>query len=224
MYDITTLAEDIEIAVITTPEEYEKMGQYLVDCKVMDKEVHKEHDTGIDLANKTHKHLTAMRKLKLDLIGKLETAIKSKRLVYKTAQDKIAEEKQRKLEEAEAKRVADEKAVILAAAEAAETPEEKEALEDQADEVVERVVVAPVVVAEKTKVASGGSTRWVKDIEVVIQDEKEVCRAVCEGSVPISVVEIKVSKLKAYAKAVELAPGKYRGFTVSKKDREIMRS
>jgi CO dehydrogenase/acetyl-CoA synthase beta subunit len=168
--------------------------------------------------------LTGKKKAKIDLIVSLESAIKEKRLVYKQAQDKIKEEEQLVLDEAEAERVKEEQARLLEEAEKAETPEEREALEEKADEVVEKVVTAPTVVNDKQKVASGGSTTWIKDIEVVITDAKQVCKSVASGAIPITVVEIKPTKLKAWAKLTLVPEGKYKGFNIINKDRERVRS
>ena len=152
----------------------------------------------------------------------LEEAAKyigSVRAAWKDEQDRITREENLRLQRLEIARVEKEQQVLLEKAVNAKTPEKAEALLEKAELVYEKPVCVVPVVQKTTKIESGGSITWIKDIEVTVNSTRLLCNAIGEGTAPITIVEFK--NLKAWVKANGITD--FQGLTITEIQRESKR-
>jgi hypothetical protein len=180
----------------------------------------------IKRAHELHKSLTSQ-------LAQFDKPLEAKQLKLKGANNKyltdqetkrreaqrIADEAAAKLEaeaqakrDAEAKKLADEAAALAAAGkteEAALKSEEAESVQAEPIMVVPQTVESAV---EKTTRFDSGTVSGKKDIEVEVTDLKELLKAIINGEIPETVIEVQTAKLKAWAKMYKVSTGK--GLTV----------
>lgn len=223
-HEVKNYVDEVEFLVIIGPETFEEAASALVCLKKLSKKITTYFAPLKDAANKAHKAITTREKEELAPIASAESVIRGKRAEYKTAQDKIAEKEQRKLEEEERKRAADEQEKTLNEAAEAETPEQQEELLTKAEETVARPVFTPMAIEKTSKVATGGSTTWVNDISVEVQDIKLICVGIRSGLIPESVIQIQQGKLKTWVKTMNIRPGSVPGLFIKETQREVVRA
>jgi len=133
-------------------------------------------------------------------VEEAEGKISHLRREYKLEQDRIERLKQERLElEAREKAEKERQRLLDKAAEMEKlNPKKAEMLFEKAEAVIEKPVFVQKAVEKTTKMESGGSITWIKDIEVTVIDAKAVCSAIADGLIPVSCVEFK--NLKAVAK------------------------
>lgn len=157
-------------------------------------------------------------------IEEAESKISSARVTWKVEQDRIARIEQERLERLASEKAEKERQILLDKAAEMEklNPKKAEALLEKAEAVVTSPVFVEKAVEKTTKMESGGSITWIKDIEVTVTDIKQACLAVYNGYVPVSCVEFK--GLKAWAKMAGHGAGDYCGIRITETQRESKRT
>jgi len=180
---------------ITDQETYNTAASFLGDIVGLRKEIQAHHKPIKDAAHKAHKAAVAAEKKLLDPIAQAEQIIKTAIGNWDREQERLQQEKQRQLEEAQHK--ADEEARLALAQEA----EENGATEETVDEILTTPVVRPAIVAKPVYAkATGVSTQKRWKAEVV--DIKALCRAVANGQASTELVQPNMVALNGMARAM----------------------
>jgi hypothetical protein len=223
-HEISLYIQAVECINVHDAETFEQSADALVELKRRQKTIKDFFKPLKEATHKAHKEVTTREKETLAGIEHAESLIRGKRTDYKAEQDKIAAEEQRLLEEKERKRVAEEQEKTLEEAAEAETPEQQEELLEKAEETVAQPVFAQKTIEKTAKVASGGSTTWVKDIAIEIKDIKLLCAGISSGAIPESVVQFSPGKLKTWVKTMNIRPGSVPGLFIKETQREVVRA
>ena len=223
-HEVSRYIQTVDSINVHDADTFEQSANALVELKRRQKIIKEFFKPLKEATHKAHKEGTTREKESLSIVEHAESMIRGKRAEYKAEQDKIAEEEQRLLEEKERQRVADEQEKTLQEAAEAETPEQQEALLEKAEETVVQPVFAPKAIEKTSKVENGGSTTWVKDINVEVQSVKFLCAGIASGEVPESVVQFSPGKLKTWVKYMDIRPGSVPGLFIKETQREIVRS
>jgi hypothetical protein len=153
----------------------------------------------VDKAHQAHKALTKRRSDALKPIDEADSVVRSLTGAYVAKEKEKQRKKQEILDKKAEEQAAKKEAKLREKAEREEDPEKKAELEEKAENVyVEPKIATPTV--EKTSRVGGGSVSFVTDIEVTVENIKQICKGVGEGIIPENVIEIKESKLKQWAK------------------------
>ncbi len=223
MNEIQAISQTVIDLQIQDEESFSVMGTYLTSCVRYRKEVTAYHEESIEAAHKTHKILTGKRKEELDFIGTIEALIRSKRSAYKAEQDRIVREAQEKAEAEEHKKADEERERLLEKAANTEDTETQEALVEKAEQVVAAPVFTPKTIQKTTAMTGGGSSTFVEDIEIVVDNPQLILKTIVDGGLPLNIIEIKESRLKSWVKMHGIKQGQQYGFTVRKTQRERLR-
>lgn len=135
---------------------------------------------------------------------------------YLDEQERIRREAQRKAEEAARLFAEKEKQRLM---ELAIKAEEKgkalkaEALLEKAEAVYQEPVVVPSAVEKTTRFETGSMTRKT-ELQVTVQDEYLLVKAISEKLVPITVIEFKTNTLKTWVKTAGIKNGQIPGLLV----------
>jgi hypothetical protein len=197
-----TLLEQAKTLAIKTPEDYQRVGEFVLVTTAMIKKIKEYFKPLKTAADRAHAAICDREKQELSIPVQADTMGRIMLRGYQEEQDRIRIEAQRKAELAaqEVARKEQERLLEKAAkADAQGKTDKAEALMEQAENVyVEPVVVAPTV--EKTVQLNGGSVTIKKDLEIKVIDLQELCRAIGQGSVPTTVIAALEGKLKAWFK------------------------
>ena len=184
----------------------------------------------VEQAHASHKALTSRRGEQIKPLEEKQAELKKSVSKYMTDQEnarreaqRIADEAAAKLEaeakakrEAEAKKLEQEAAALAKAGKAEEADAKRELAEVVREEPV--MVVAQVVESvDKTTRFDGGTVSGQADIEIEVTDIKALLQAIVNGEIPQTVIEVKSSELKKWAKMFKATSGK--GLTI----REIVK-
>jgi transposase len=209
---------------IVDVESFNDSARFLVNLASLRKKVVGYFGPMKKKAQEAHKAITSQEKQELAPIMAAEGAVKTMRVDWKVKQDKIAEQMRQRAEKAERERIAKEKEKLLRKAGKTKDPFLKEELIEKAEYLVEKPVIIPSEIEKTSKVAGGGTITWVKDVEVKVTDPKVVCRLIANGNIPLTVVEFKPTKLKAWVKSMDVKQGEYGGITIREIERESTRT
>lgn len=220
MLDMTDKAKEL---VIKNQESFDITGQVLIDLASMKKKIVAYHKETKDSTKKAKD--VAYQKEKDDLapITSADVYVRRIRIDYNALQEKKRAKEQERLDGVARRRAGKEKEKLLAKAEKAEDPEEKEELQQKAEDVYVPANIAAETMEKTTTLEGGGSTIWVEDIEVEITDQMKLLTAIVAGQVPLTVLEIKPSKLKAWVKSNDIKNGQIQGIAIRKTRRESVK-
>jgi len=202
-----SLLEAAQGIVVTDQKSYEGAAEFLTKIKA---EIKKRVDFFAPMKKKTHEAWKAVCGQENDSIDPLRDADKIVRnsvKVYLDEQDRIRREEQRKAEEKARQEAERKRKELEARAASAKKDETKERLQAQAEEVFEEPVIVEHAVEKTTRLESGSVTRKM-ELKVDVLNPLEVIKAVARGDIPLTCVEIKPNKLKAWAKAIGIDEAK----------------
>lgn len=200
--EITTIDEQVGAVVVNSSATYEMAGALVIDLDALEKKINAYWEDPIKKAFDAHRALTAKRGEMLKPVQDRKKILRGKISAYLTEQERIRKEEQRKADEERRKREEAERAKLEARAAKAEEKGKTEKAEELREKAAD-VYVPPVVVqaeVEKTTRIETGTVSQKKDIRVTVTDPMAIVKAVASGTLPIGVVSINESKLKAAIK------------------------
>lgn len=222
-----SLHQKAEGLAITTPEEYESSAELRKTLKELDKTIVAYFEPIKKAAHESWKGICAKENEARKPIADADALVSKKRTDYYNEQERIrreAEVKAQKEAEATAQKERDRLLTLAVKAEEKGKDEKAEEFLEKAEAVyVEPVFVAPVV-EKTTRLDGGGTVSRIKDIEVSITNPILVVRAVVEGKIPMTCVDINQGGIKKWAKAMGLteAPAGV-GIIIKETSREAVR-
>ena len=135
---------------------------------------------------------------------------------YLDEQDRLREIEQKK-EAEKSKLAADaERKKLLARAESAKKETTKERLEEAAEEIYQEPVIVEHTVKKTASFSGGGGITRKKDIKIVITDPIAFLKAVADGIIPVTCIEIKEGNIKRWVKAAGKEDEKIPGIRIEK--------
>lgn len=200
--EIQTIDARGSALVIDSADKYVEAGSMVIALDELIKRINTYWEEPIKKAYETHRALTAKRGEMLKPVEGRRANLKSLISRYLTAQENKRKEEQRKADEARRKAEEAEREKLLARAAKADergNQEKAEALLNQAEDVY----IPPVIVAaeiEKTTRTDAGTITEKRDIQIRITDTKSVLKAVIDGIIPPTVININETKLKQFIK------------------------
>ena len=208
---------------IKTPEDFVRSAE---DYSVIDnhiKEIKAYWEKPKEDAHQTHKSICDKEKeaIKPWLIAKSKIA--EERNNYQVEQERIRLEAQRKAEAEAKEKARKEQEALLAKAVKAKTEERQEELLEKAENVYVEPVFVPSVVEKKVELSFGGSVSSQQDFDVVVTDNKAICRAVVDGKLPVGIIEIKNKALKDAVKLNQIKNGDIEGLRINLRFRDVNR-
>ena len=218
-----SLSEQAKALKIVTVKDFELAGEVALSLARIKKQMNAKWKPMWDKAKASTQGIKDNWNKEIAPVEEAELKISSARAYWKAEQDLIEKEKQERLErEAKEKAYKERQALRDKAAEIEKlNPKKAEALLEKAEAVVEKPVFVQKAVEKTTKMESGGSITWIKDIEVEVINIGEVCKAVSEGIIPVSCVEFK--NLKQIAKIYGWK-GSIHGLNIKETQRESKRT
>ena len=201
--EITTTINAATAVVVNSPESHNTATNMVLSLDGLIKVVKDYWKGPKEAAYRAHKQITAKE---ADMLRPMETQRKEiarKISDYLTEQDRLRQqeyarlqEEQRKAEEAERQRLLDE----AAKAEAAGDKVTSDIRLKQATDVEVEAPRPPAPVVPQTLRTDNGTVAQRRDVEVTITDQMAVLKAVVAGDLPIGVITIHESKIKAHVK------------------------
>lgn len=219
--ELTGKAMELEI---TDQASYDFAGEVRVSLKTARKKLVEKHKKIKAATFAAHKISTDNEKTDLVPIDKADVYLNKLRITWFNQEEAKRRKAQDKLD-AQAKAKADREAKkLLAKAEKTEDPKEKAELEEQAEEVYVSPNIATSAVEKTTRHEGGGRTTIIKDIEVEVTDEMKFLAGIVNGNIPITVIEIKPAKVKAWVKTNAIKNGQFESLRITETSRESVRS
>lgn len=209
--EVLTLDEQVKAIVVKDPETYQAAGAMVLNLDALKKRIVEYWKGPKDAAYRAHKEVTAKEAEMIKPVEERRRMLNQKISSYLTEQERLRRMEQERIDDERKKKEDDERDKLFRKAEKADTAgrtEKAAELRDKADAYYVSPVIVQPEIEKSTKMDAGTVTQKTK-IEVVIRDEMEVLRAIIAGTIPISCVEISVSKLEAHVKAfkLKLLPG-----------------
>lgn len=220
--EIAPLADQATELVITNTATFEEAGEYLISLQTLRKKIVAYHKP-LKKAAREVKDVAYQRETDdLAPIDSSSTAVRILRGDYKRKEDARIQKEQDRLDKLAKDKADRETAKLLKKAEAEEDPEKKEELEQKAEDVYVPPNIAAGTIGKTTKHEGGGSTSWIKDIEVEITDEMELLKEIVAGKAPLTL--IKFNNLKFWVKSVGIKNGQIKGIRITETQRESIRA
>lgn len=204
--EIMTLDDQVKAVVVNSPESYENAGTVVASLESLKKKITAYWKDPIAKAFDAHRALTEKRNEMLKPVDEKIKSLRKKISEYLTAVERKKREEQARLAREAAEKEAKEKAKLEKKAERAEengNTAKAAAIREQAENVFVPMNIASSEV-EKTTRTEDATISAKKDIEIVITEPLEIIKGIASGKIPISVVDISVSKLKKYVKDYQL--------------------
>jgi hypothetical protein len=202
--EMTVFEKKVAAIVVQDKASYELAGNMIFQLDTFKKQIEEYWFDPVQKALQAHKALVAKRDEMLNPIKARRTILTQKMSVWSTEDDRKRRIEQARLD-AE-RRAAEEKerarlAKLAEKAEAKGQEEKAEALREKAEDVfIPQAIVQPEV--EKSVKTDSGTITQTKDIVIEITDELEVIKAIASELLPIGIVTISNSKLKAAVKLI----------------------
>ncbi len=218
-----SLTEQAKALKIVTVKDFELAGEVALSLARIKKQINAAWKPMSDKAKASAKEIKDNWDKELAPVEEAESKISSTRVSWKMEQDRIERAKQELLERMAREKADKERESLLKKALDMEAlnPKKSEILLEKAEAVIEKPVFVQKAVEKTTKMESGGSITWIKDIEVEIEIAKDVCLAIVDGYIPVSCVEFK--NLKQVAK-MNNWKGKIHGLNIKETQRESKRT
>lgn len=209
--EVVTVTDQINAMVVNSPESYTEAGRAIIGMNDLVKKIKEYWKPLKEKAFQVHKEITGKENEMLKPVEDRRKELAKRVSAYLTEQERIKQDEQRKRDEEIRAQIERERAKLEKKAEKAEVKgdtDKAEALREQAADVY----VPPVIVqgaVDKTTRTEEGTISTVKDIEVTITDPVEILKGIIAGHIPIAVITINESKLKAHCKSfgIKQLPG-----------------
>lgn len=197
---------------VTDQVTYQAAGEFAKGLKDLKKKVTDYFAPLKDAAHKAHKSVTQREKEELEPIEDADTVVRKAMTDYLNEQECIRKEEQARLEREAREAAEKERQKLLDQAVKAEEKgkdEKAEALFEKAENVYVEPVFAESTVEKTVQLSGGGRATAAKDVRITVIDMRAFIAAIAAGQVPLTVVEIKQSTLKSWAKSsgLKAVPG-----------------
>mgnify|MGYP001577507744 CR=1 FL=1 len=218
-----SLTEQAKALKIVTVKDFELAGEVSLSLARIKKQINANWKPMSDKAKASAKEIKDNWDKELVPIEEAESKISSARVSWKLEQDRIERAKQNELERKATEKADKERQALLDKVAEMEklNPKKAEFLLEKAEAVIEKPVFVERAVEKTTKMESGGSITWIKDIEVAVISIKAVCLAIVNGHIPEGCVEFK--NLKGIAK-MNNWKGNIHGLNIKETQRESKRT
>lgn len=218
-----SLVEQAKALKIVTVQDFTLAGEVALALARIKKQINSAWKPMSDKAKASAKEIKDNWDRELAPVEEAEAKISSGRVSFKMEQDRLARIEQERLERLVREKADKERQALLDKAAEMEklNPKKAEAILEKAEAIVEKPVFVEKVVEKTTRMESGGSITWIKDIEVEVEDVSEVCKAIWDDHIPESCVEFK--NLKQLAKMNNWT-GRIYGLNVRETQRESKRT
>ncbi len=220
--EVATITEQARELVITDQVSFDIVGDYLIKLATLKKEVITYFKPLKKATHEAHKAVTQKEKDELAPIDTADRMGRALRGDYKRKEDARIQKEQDRLDKLAKDKADRETAKLLKKAEKEEDSEKKEELEQKAQDVYVPPNIAAGTMAQTTKHEGGGSTTFIKDIDVDITDEMELLKEIVAGNAPITL--IKFNDPKKWVKAAGIKNGQIKGIRISETQRESIRA
>lgn len=203
--ETTGLMQIVEQTKITTVAEYNSADKLFQGIKALQKKITDYFEPLRAAAYKTYTEINDRKKAELKPVDAAYSKLGGMMAIWRMEQERIRQEAQRKADAEAAERQRKEQEKLLARAQKAEAAGKTEKAAELAEQAASHFVPAnlvPETVAKTTKTESG-STTWIPDLEVTLNldCEIEVAKAIVEGKLPATVIEVLPGKVKKWAVA-----------------------
>lgn len=172
-------------------------------------------------AHKAWKTICNKEKSISDVFAEADAIVSKKIIAHRAEQKRIADEAARKAEEERQERERRDQEKLLKRAEKAEAKGDTEKADMLAEQATQ--VQAPPIVHEpavkKTEVADTGAVTGVKDWAVKVINPSSVIRAVADGKLPETVLTINESKIKQWARMMDVEQYQENGLFIKRTER-----
>jgi len=222
--DITLVTEGVRELHIVSQESFDITTEFMVRLASRLKQVKEHFKPMKEAAQKAHKVIVQQEKDMLNGLTQADTYLRGIRATYVEEMEKKQRKEQDRLDKLADKKAQKEKEKLQKKIDNAETQAEVNELQDKMDNVYADPNIASGGIEKSTKVEGGGSTSWIKDIEVVVEHPLELLEEIVSGRIPLNVVEIKTAKLKAWVKANGITNKQVPGIRVKETRRESVRA
>lgn len=218
-----SLTEQVKSLKIVTLKDFELAGEVSLSLARIKKQINAAWKPMSDKAKASAKEIKDNWDKEIAPVEEAESKISSARVSWKIEQDRIERAKQEKLERETKEKADKERQALLDKAAEMEkmNPKKAEAIIEKAEAIFEKPVFVEKAVEKTTRMESGGSITWIKDIEIEIVSIRDVCHAVFAGHVPETCVEFK--NLKQLAK-LNNWKGVIHGLNIKETQRESKRT
>ena len=220
--DAIAIAEQVNALVIKNKDDFVAAGELAVAVARRIKQKNEQWRPMFERANESATQIKNNWNKEIIPLQELDSKISRERITWKTGQDGLARIEQERLEKEAREKAEKERQKLLEKAAEMEklNPKKAEALLEKAEAVVEKPVFVERVVEKTTKMETGGSITWIKDIEVEVVSIRAVCHAISQGFIPENCVEFK--NLKQLSK-LNNWKGQIHGLNIKEIQRESKR-
>lgn len=203
--ETTSLMQTVEQTKITTVAEYTNAEKLLQGIKALQKKITDYFEPLRAAAYEAYSKINDRKKSELKPVDAAYSKLGGMMAAWRMEQERIRQEAQRKADAEAAERQRKEQEKLLARAQKAEAAGKTEKAAELAEQAASHFVPAnlvPETVAKTTK-TEAGSTTWIPDLEVTLDPgcEMEVAKAIAEGKLPATVIEVLPGKIKKWAVA-----------------------
>jgi len=223
---VATITEQAGHLLVKDSESLAVANQYLVDLSKMKKVVIEHYKPMKEAANKAHKAITSQEKADLAPIDEADRVVRSLTGAYVEKEERKRQKEQDRLNKLAREKAEREEAKLREKAEKAAAEgnkEEEERLLDKAENVYAEPKIAAPTVDKTSRVEGGGSVSFITDIEIEVYDQKEFILAISRGDAPLTVIEFKLAKIKAWIKANGIKQGQVPGIRIKETKRQSVR-
>lgn len=219
MIDMTDRAKGL---TIVNQDTFDFAGQVLIDLASMKKKIIAYHKDTKEATKKAKDIAYQKEKDDLAPITSADSTVRALRGDYKRKEDARIQKEQDRLDKLAKDKADRETAKLLKKAEKEEDPEKKEELEQKAEDVYVAPNIAAGTIGKTTRHKGGGSTTFIKSIEVEVTDEMALLKEIMAGKAPITL--IKFNNLKPWVKATGIKNGQIQGIRITESKRESVRA
>lgn len=218
-----TILEKCKNLKIITSEDFARSAEWYAACVNNIDQIKRRTEKAISEAHQLHKTLCKERNNACAPWESARDRISEERNRYQVEEEEARLEAHRKAEAEAKEKARKEQEALLAKAVKAKTEEKQEELLEKAENVYVEPAFVPSVVEKKIELSFGGSVSSQQDFDVVVTDNKAICRAVVDGKLPVGVIEIKNKALKDAVKLNQIKNGDIEGLRINIKFRNINR-
>jgi hypothetical protein len=222
--DVMTVTSEATAIKIVDGGTFDITTEFMVKLASRLKQVKKHFKPMKEATQKAHKVIVQQEKDMLNGLIQADIYLRGIRATYADEQEKKQRKEQDRLDKLADKKAQKEKEKLQKKIDNAETQAEVNELQDKLNNVYADPNIASGGIEKSTKVEGGGSTSWIKDIEVVVEHPLELLEEIVSGRIPLNVVEIKTAKLKVWVKANGITNKQVPGIRVKETRRESVRA
>lgn len=189
--------------IVSNTEQEKTAIEFKTATKALLKNIKDYWQESIDQAHKLHKGLTKKRKSMIDPCELADNIISKEIKTYRLEIMRIEAETSRKAEQERLRQEEIERQRLLDEAVKAEAENETDEAMEKLDEA-QAVYIPPVI--EESKIdaevkTEHGSMGHAKDIQVILDDEMEILKAIISGAYPLTFIDFKSGTIKKWMKS-----------------------